>query len=276
MSNAHHDDVEYYKALSKFYENLAASSEDISYYIHPIGIERKRKIISMISPSKKDVICDLGCGDGNLSAKLVTKVKRVYGVDISSTRVKRARNKGINAVCADAVLTPFLPESFDKIICSEVIEHVINPKEVFHEIKRMLKSNGCAVLTVPYNEKLEKTLMNVPKEDLALLSYKEIIRKYNIVDTHLHSFSEQKFIDLLEREKFTIKQIDYTHRYYPKSKKLIVPIAFLSKFIKRLNMNSIVLDRIIFFLYKLKKDMRAHIIVQIKNMTETKISKQTK
>jgi len=250
------------KALSKFYENLALSSEDSRYYISPTGIERRRKVISLLSPSKKDVICELGCGDGNLSANLDTKVKRMCGLDISHTRAKRAGKKRIDVVCADAASTPFTSESFDKIICSEVIEHVINPKDVLKEIKRLLKRNGCAVLTVPYNENLKRTLNDISEQDLAQMNYCELIQKYKIVDAHLHSFSEAQFINLLEEEGFRTRKIDYTHTYSPKHKGLVLPLTFMLRTIKRLKTNRVMAETILSFFYE-KKDAKDHIIVRI-------------
>ena len=130
------------RSLTRFYENIASKHEDYGYYACPIGITRKKKVIDMLSPQKNDIICDLGCGDGNLSKDIVKKVKEVHGVDISPTRVKRAQKKGIKAICSDACFTPFESDFFDKVICTEVIEHIMEPKKLIREINRILKEGG--------------------------------------------------------------------------------------------------------------------------------------
>jgi ubiquinone/menaquinone biosynthesis C-methylase UbiE len=250
------------KALFRFYENLAISSKDVSYYVHPVGIERRKKIISMLSPSENDAICDLGCGDGEISACFVNKVEKICGVDISTTRAKRARVRGIDAICADAASTPFAPASFDKTICSEVIEHAVAPRKIMREIKRITKSQGSAVLTVPCNERLQKTLKDVPEKDLAQMSLVEIGQKHNVTCAHLHSFSECTFVEMLKEEGFEIKQIEFTHSYDSRFGRLILPIVFVLMFIKRLHIESRALDNIVSILYKKKNDKKNHIIVE--------------
>lgn len=252
------------KSLAVFYENLASKYGDAGYYTHPIGICRKRKIIKMIDPQKDDVICDLGCGEGNLSRDIVKKAKKIYGVDISPTRVKKARKNGIDAVCADVCSTPFKSNYFDKVICSEVIEHVINPKELIRELNRILKKGGIAALTVPFNQKIEKTLLDVPKEDLEHMDYEEIKKKYHVTQDHLHSFSKEGFVKLLKEGGFTIKQVDYTHKYEPRFKIRLIysVISFLKiKFGNCSNITERICDKIIFLFYKEKED-KGHIVVQ--------------
>ncbi len=262
VSKLRPEEARHFKALFRFYENLAVSSKDVSYYVHPVGIERRRKIISMLSPSENDTICDLGCGDGEVSACVVNKVDKICGVDISITRVKRARVKGIDAVCADAASTPFAPASFDKTICSEVIEHAVDPRKIMREIKRITKSQGSAILTVPCNEKLPKTLKDVPEKDLAQMSLVEIGQKHNVTCAHLHSFSERTFVELLKEEGFEIKQIEFTHSYDSRLGRVILPIVFVLMFIKRLGIDSWALDNIVSLLYDKRNDKKNHIIVE--------------
>jgi SAM-dependent methyltransferase len=49
----------------------------------------------------------------------------------------------------DATKLPFADHSFDKIICSEVLEHIENYAGVLQEIKRVLKPNGILAISVP-------------------------------------------------------------------------------------------------------------------------------
>ncbi len=45
---------------------------------------------------------------------------------------------------------PVKNNSFDGIICSQLLEHVINPKKILQEIYRVLKSGKHLLLTVPF------------------------------------------------------------------------------------------------------------------------------
>jgi len=262
------------KSLKQFYENLA-ELEDIGYYFHPIGIERRQKVLTLLDPGEKDRVVDLGCGDGNISKYLVGEVRAIWGVDISTKRVRRATQKGIKAICGDVRSTPFSSNYFDKVICPEIIEHVISPEKLLREIRRLLKDDGFAVMTVPINQKLKTTLIEVPKEDLAHMTYQEIKDKHDVVDDHLHSFSEESFTQLLKQEKFNILSTNYTHgyelRYGKLGNRFLRPLLSIFSNLATKNPISrkyyqILFEKIIPLVYKQRKREKRHLIVKITKM----------
>lgn len=109
-----------------------------------------------------DVVLDLGCGEGRhvLAAYLEGEVTAV-GVDINGGDLQRARDKAADFIdaddrrrqhCltqADACRLPFADHSIDKVICSEVLEHIDNYEAVIGEISRVLKPNGVFCASVP-------------------------------------------------------------------------------------------------------------------------------
>ncbi|WP_337866895.1 class I SAM-dependent methyltransferase [Ignavibacterium sp.] len=50
----------------------------------------------------------------------------------------------------DGKTFPFDSESFDSVICNQVLEHVFEPKEFLLEINRILKPGGKFLITVPF------------------------------------------------------------------------------------------------------------------------------
>ncbi|MBM4048370.1 MAG: class I SAM-dependent methyltransferase [Planctomycetes bacterium] len=52
-------------------------------------------------------------------------------------------------VRGDAASLPFTPESFDGVLCTEVLEHVARPEAVVRELSRVLKSGGVAYISAP-------------------------------------------------------------------------------------------------------------------------------
>lgn len=94
---------------------------------------------------------DVGCGDG---ARYGSRIREsgvdIHGVDISEVAVEAARERGIDAQVASlADPLPFENASFDLVICLEVLEHLVDPSFVVHQIARVLKPGGFALLSVP-------------------------------------------------------------------------------------------------------------------------------
>ncbi|MBE3141517.1 MAG: class I SAM-dependent methyltransferase [Thermoplasmata archaeon] len=53
-------------------------------------------------------------------------------------------------VQADAAYIPFADNSFDVVICSELLEHVPNPPDVLSEVYRVLRPGGLLLICVPF------------------------------------------------------------------------------------------------------------------------------
>ncbi len=110
----------------------------------------------------KDRILDLGCGEGRhaLSAYTTNNVN-IVAVDLSLADIKTAkkrfleffeagnREKNLSFSLANAKSLPFESNSFEKVICSEVLEHIHDYESVLKEIYRVLKSGGVAGISVP-------------------------------------------------------------------------------------------------------------------------------
>ena len=54
------------------------------------------------------------------------------------------------AVFSDAHDLPFAERVFDSVLCTEVLEHLHEPRRAFREIHRVLRDGGYAVLTTPF------------------------------------------------------------------------------------------------------------------------------
>ncbi|MGH7238757.1 MAG: class I SAM-dependent methyltransferase [Candidatus Saccharimonadales bacterium] len=57
----------------------------------------------------------------------------------------------------DILQMEFDSESFDVIIANHVLEHVADDTRALHEIRRVLKKDGYAILQTPYSQKLQNT-----------------------------------------------------------------------------------------------------------------------
>lgn len=106
---------------------------------------------------------DLGCGAGrHVHQAYYHSVGHVVGVDLGFDDVVRTR-KGFEAApdiepgsrrafslaVADALTLPFADASFDRVICSEVLEHIPDHRKALSEIARILKPDGMLGVSVP-------------------------------------------------------------------------------------------------------------------------------
>lgn len=118
----------------------------------------KRRAINIVAGlklKKGDKILDIGCGDGyylhllkNLDLGL-----DLAGTDYDEPGLKKAReNLGREIPLKKGDLLkklPFESESFDKVVMSEVAEHLSNDIKGLEEVYRVLRKGGTLVLTVP-------------------------------------------------------------------------------------------------------------------------------
>jgi ubiquinone/menaquinone biosynthesis C-methylase UbiE len=102
---------------------------------------------------KGDRILDIGCGRGIYQR--VIRRSTYLGCDLNSQNLKRAV-KAPNAeyVCADAKHLPFKGESFDLVLCSEVLEHLDSPLKAVKELA--WASKKAIVLTFPDERGMER------------------------------------------------------------------------------------------------------------------------
>ena len=114
--------------------------------------------------SDGDHVLDLGCGEGRHVHGLHMHGRlNVIGVDLDEASLKKAedgllflpeRTEGDAGTTrfqtGDATQLDFPDDTFDAIICSEVLEHLPDYDAALQEIRRVLKPDGRLCITVPH------------------------------------------------------------------------------------------------------------------------------
>ena len=108
-------------------------------------------------------LLDLGCGFGRHSYEALKRGAEVIACDLARPEVEQVRNLArvlVSAgeigetalaapVQANALSLPFDDESFDKVIASEVLEHIDDDESAFAELARVLRPGGRLAVTIP-------------------------------------------------------------------------------------------------------------------------------
>ena len=107
-------------------------------------------------------VLDVGCDGGTLLERIADKAKpsRVVALDLAAESVAYTAGKraDFDGLVGDGEALPFRDGAFDAIFCSEVLEHVERPDQLFAEFKRCLSPSGYCVVAVPCETPLFKTL----------------------------------------------------------------------------------------------------------------------
>lgn len=103
---------------------------------------------------KRGNVLDVGCGEGYFIRFADKRFDKYTGIDISSERLKNAREKitgmqNIQLMVCDAEKTPFKNESFDAIFAADVLEHIKNLDAAIDEIYRIIKNDGELIISIP-------------------------------------------------------------------------------------------------------------------------------
>jgi len=94
------------------------------------------------------MLLDVGCGEGG---RLIGQIEYCVGIDIAEAELRRAKEKlpRFGFVLGDVQYLPFKKEAFETALCSHVIEHVHQPKQLLQEVHRVMKRGGFLELEFP-------------------------------------------------------------------------------------------------------------------------------
>lgn len=120
--------------------------------------QRLSTIRSMVGEHAGLRILEIGSGGGHVLRMF--PAARLTAVDVSDLYLDTARRNlaGYDVTFHKGQVEQLaLPAaSFDRVICTEVLEHTTNPAEIAREIRRLLAPGGRAVITVPIDPIIDR------------------------------------------------------------------------------------------------------------------------
>jgi SAM-dependent methyltransferase len=115
---------------------------------------------------------DAGCGDGRYLAALAGlpgRPEEVAATDISerilgvAAAAAAAAGVKVDPVRANLESLPLPDASSDVVLCTQVIEHLLDPARGLAEIARVLASGGRAIITTDHRRNLVTKTLNLPR-----------------------------------------------------------------------------------------------------------------
>lgn len=147
---------------------------------------------------KGDNVLELGVKDGVVIKHL--PMKRRVGVDIDEAELEKAKAAGIEVVKHDLnTPLPFESESFDNIICIEVLEHIFNFQNVLNEAYRILRPGGAFMVGVPYHGRLKNVVVALTAHEH---HYVDTLHVKFFTPSRLKRALKEAGFEILEESKF--------------------------------------------------------------------------
>lgn len=183
----------YYEARAGELDELALTYQHPEPYKRFFYGSRFRSVLDALDAGPDEEILDLGCGSGLYTRVLAERGAHVTATEFAPRSLALAeRNVGetgenVEFRLEDAQALTLPDERFDKVLLTEVIEHVPHPERAIAEAARVLRPGGVLVVSTPSRF----SPMNLA------YGLKRRIRRYGF-NEHLHEFTPASFRRLVE------------------------------------------------------------------------------
>lgn len=183
------------------------------YETRPTGANRRGLIREQILLSwlKKNKVLDIGCKDGIIGSQAKKKGCQVIGVEIDKEMALKARKNYEQVIIKDIEnkeTLAHLDRDFDVILCADILEHLICPKETLINLKNHLSPEGRFLISIP-------NVAHWSIRSQLLFGQFEYTERGILDRTHLRFFTLQSFAHLLREAELKIIASDFIYSPSP-------------------------------------------------------------
>ncbi|MFH0830925.1 MAG: methyltransferase domain-containing protein [Parcubacteria group bacterium] len=147
-------------------------------------------LYKFISQSDARTLLDVGCGEGLVDCKLLKWFPqlKVQGLDLERVVIEKAcqNNPGVTYCVGSVLELPFPKNSFDVVLCGEVLEHLYEPERAVRELRRVAER---VIITVPHE----------PFWRIGNMARGKYWRALGNTPGHVQNFSPKELRNLLSR-----------------------------------------------------------------------------
>lgn len=153
-------------------------------------------------------VLDIGCGTGFTLTQLPKGAQGV-GLDFSATALELAarRATGASLVRGSAYELPFEDSSFDAVMALDVLEHLEDDALAAREMRRVLKPDGVAIVTVP--------------------AFRELWSAHDVALDHMRRYRLSEIVQVLRDAGFRIEHSSYYNFF-------LFPVVTAARLVDRL------------------------------------------
>ena len=151
-------------------------------------------------------LLDCGSGEGFLISEAAARGLDAVGLELSSVAIERARRLHPNCIfvhhSVEVQPWPVEEGAFDLAASFEVIEHLLEPRQLLEGIRRALKPGGYLGLTTPYHGVLKNIAISIHGFE----------RHFNVEGEHIRFFTDKALRSLLAQTGFEVVKLAHFGR----------------------------------------------------------------
>jgi len=199
-------------------------------YLHRVYRQSERAnkgaILDVIERRAHGRLLDCGCGDGEFTVQVAcrARVSEAYGIERVDHRIKEATDRGIIVTKGDLNdPLPYKSRFFNIVHADQIIEHLHNIDLFLKEIKRVLRPDGYAILSInnlaswhsrfSLALRMEAGPSHVPNDAMAFDPLQAMCHPSQS-DSRLLVFSFQGLAELCHYHGFWVERLTFAG-YYP-------------------------------------------------------------
>ena len=156
------------------------------------------RLLELALATRPTDVLDAGCSSGYLARPLSEAGARVVGLELDPDAAERAPPWCAEVLVGnvESMALPFEPESFDVVLCGDLIEHLRDPGAALARLRPFLRPSGRLVLTTP-NSRTGRSASRCSRAGGATPT------AASSIGTHTHLFTRDTLVETVERAGLT-------------------------------------------------------------------------
>ena len=194
-------------------DTLYASRNPTRRWLHAA---RREWISDALRGTSGRTAVEVGPGSGIYLPLLVELFEEVVAIDVEEAFLARAREVAGVRVLRDDVTRSALPAgSFDVVLCSEVIEHLSDPRPALLGLRRLLAPGGTLILSTPLRWSPLEVLGRVAFRPGVVQALRLVYREPILPTGHVGLLSRRALLRELAAAGLRVRRSGATGLYLP-------------------------------------------------------------